>query len=84
MLKRISISTEVDDALSDGYPVVALESTLITHGLPNPENYQCAISAHDKIRAKGAVPATIAVLAGQIKVGLDTSEINQLIETENC
>ena len=84
MLKQISISTEVDNALSDGYPVVALESTLITHGLPNPENYQCAISAQDKIRAKGAVPATIAVLAGQIKVGLDPSEINQLIETENC
>ena len=84
MLKPISISAEVDSALSEGCPVVALESTLITHGLPNPENYQCAIIAQDKIRAKGAVPATIAVLAGQIKVGLDSSEINQLIETENC
>ena len=84
MLKRISISAEVDSALSEGCPVVALESTLITHGLPNPENYQCAISAQDQVRAEGAVPATIAVLGGQIKVGLDPSEINQLIETEDC
>ena len=51
MHNSISISAEVDSALSEGQPVVALESTLITHGLPNPENYQCAISAQ-------AVPST--------------------------
>ncbi|HAD36028.1 MAG TPA: pseudouridine-5-phosphate glycosidase, partial [Gammaproteobacteria bacterium] len=84
MLKWISISADVDSALSEGRPVVALESTLITHGLPHPENYQCAISAQDQVRAEGAVPATIAVLAGRIRVGLDPSEINQLVETEEC
>jgi pseudouridine-5'-phosphate glycosidase len=64
-------SQEVDEALEAGRPVVALESTLIAHGLPRPDNLQVARGIEDAVRAEGAVPATIAVVEGMLRIGLD-------------
>jgi pseudouridylate synthase len=64
-------TNEVSDALDAGRPVVALESTLIAHGLPRPENLQVARELEDTVRDEGAVPATIAVVEGMLRVGLD-------------
>ena len=74
----LHISPEVDGALHDGRPVVALESTLITHGLPWPENAATALSMEAAVRETGAVPATIAVLAGHLTVGLSREQIENL------
>ena len=77
------VQSDVADALADGRPVVALESTLISHGLPAPHNLQAAQKAETVIRAGGAVPATIAVIDGQVRVGLSTSELERLADTDN-
>ena len=74
----LRLSPEVDGALHDGRPVVALESTLITHGLPWPENAATALAMDAAVREAGAVPATIAVLAGHITVGLSREQIENL------
>ena len=71
-------SAEVADALRAGRAVVALESTLITHGLPHPANVETALAMEAAVRATGAVPATIAVLGGKITVGLSRAEIERL------
>src|ERR687893_324180 len=65
------ISPEVAEALAGGRPVVALESTLISHGLPRPRNLEVAREVEGAVRGAGAVPATVAVLRGQVRVGLD-------------
>ena len=62
---------EVSDALDAGRPVVALESTLIAHGLPRPENLEIARAVEEIVREEGAVPATIAVVEGMVRIGLD-------------
>jgi pseudouridylate synthase len=62
---------EVSDALDAGRPVVALESTLISHGLPRPENLEIAVAVEDVVREERAVPATIAVVEGMVRIGLD-------------
>ena len=77
----LSISPEVADALSDGRAVVALESTIITHGMPYPENLAMAGEVEAIVRAAGAVPATIALMAGKIRVGLTGRDLQQLAET---
>jgi pseudouridine-5'-phosphate glycosidase len=69
---------EVRAALAEGRPVVALESTVIAHGLPRPANVEVALAMEAAVRAEGAVPATIAVLDGRIAIGLDQSEIERL------
>jgi pseudouridine-5'-phosphate glycosidase len=74
----ISIHPEVAQALAGGKPVVALESTVITHGLPFPENGKLAKSLEAEIRAQGCVPATIAVLDGMICVGLQEKQLEKL------
>ena len=68
---QISIHPEVSDALADGRAVVALESTIISHGLPRPDNLRVAREIEDSVRAGGAVPATIAVVDGVPRSGLD-------------
>jgi pseudouridine-5'-phosphate glycosidase len=78
MAPGLSLSTEVADALRSNLPVVALESTLITHGLPWPENARTALAMEQAVRDAGAVPATIAVLGGSITVGVSSSEIERL------
>jgi pseudouridine-5'-phosphate glycosidase len=65
------LTREVSSALESGRPVVALESTLIAHGLPRPDNVRVAVEIEDAVRAEGAVPATIAVIEGMVHVGLD-------------
>ncbi|HEY8310063.1 MAG TPA: pseudouridine-5'-phosphate glycosidase, partial [Gemmatimonadaceae bacterium] len=69
---------EVYEALSLGLPVVALESTIISHGMPHPQNVDTARQVEAIVRAAGAVPATIAVLHGQMKVGLSEDELEFL------
>jgi pseudouridylate synthase len=76
--ERLSIDTRVADALRERRPVVALESTLISHGLPFPQNLEVARAAEDAVAAAGAVPATIAIRDGWIRVGLDGAELEQL------
>lgn len=78
MTERLSLSAEVADALRAGRPVVALESTLITHGLPHPANVETALAMEAAVRESGAVPATIAILAGKITVGLTRADIERL------
>jgi len=72
------IEPEVSSALDDGSAVVALESTLITHGLPHPHGLETALKAEDVIRSLGATPATIAVLDGKVRVGLPPEAIERL------
>lgn len=78
----LRVSAPVRAALAAGRPVVALESTVIAHGLPWPANIEVAGAMEDAIAAEGAVPATIAVLDGQIVVGLSTAEIQRLATEE--
>lgn len=74
----IATSSEVRQALVDGAPVVALESTIISHGMPYPQNVETAVSVEAQVRARGAIPATIAVMGGQPTVGLSLEEIEHL------
>ncbi|HKV83608.1 MAG TPA: pseudouridine-5'-phosphate glycosidase [Ktedonobacterales bacterium] len=78
MREYVRIAEHVAAALRAGHPVVALESTVIAHGLPRPANIQVAQAMEDAIRAEGATPATIAVMDGEIVVGLTTAEIERL------
>jgi pseudouridylate synthase len=77
-LSLYQISREVIQALRSGSPIVALESTVITHGLPYPQNLELARQMEAVIRSSGAVPATTAVLEGKIRVGLDESELERI------
>ena len=74
----LQISAEVQDALKNKKSVVALESTIISHGMPFPQNAQTAIEVEETIRKQGAVPATIAIIGGVMKVGLSKEEIELL------
>ncbi|KXG45006.1 pseudouridine-5-phosphate glycosidase [Tepidibacillus decaturensis] len=76
--KQIHIKEEVKDALASGRPVVALESTIITHGMPYPANVETALEVERIIREQGVIPATIAIINGVIKVGLTEEEIKDL------
>ena len=80
MHEHLHISPEVGAALDTGQPVVALESTLITHGLPRPINVDTALQMESAVRESGAVPATIAVLDGIVKLGITADEIRALAE----
>jgi pseudouridine-5'-phosphate glycosidase len=73
--RYLDIAPDVSHALRDGQPVVALESTIISHGMPWPENVETALRVERTVRDNGAVPATIAILGGRLKAGLTTDEI---------
>ena len=75
---KLEISGEVRAALEAGAPVLALESTIITHGMPHPENLETALLVEETCRAEGATPATIAILDGRIRVGLSPGELATL------
>lgn len=75
---KINFQAEVSDALRDGKPVVALESTVIAHGLPYPQNLKTAMTCEAAVRGNGAIPATIAVFGGEFCVGLNKDQIEQL------
>lgn len=79
----IAFSPEVSTALADGAPVVALESTIITHGMPWPDNLSTAGKVEATVRKAGAVPATIAVLNGTLHVGLSESELEALAKAKD-
>ena len=79
MLNRyLDIAPEVKKALDEGKPVVALESTIISHGMPYPQNKETALKVEEIIRSCGAVPATIAIIGGRLKAGLTAEEIDYL------
>lgn len=78
MNKYLDISPEVAAALAEGRPVVALESTIISHGMPYPQNVETALRVEQTIRDNGAIPATIAVIGGRLKAGLSPEEIEYL------
>ena len=78
MNQYLDIAPEVKAALDEGRPVVALESTIISHGIPYPQNVETALQVEQIIRDNGAVPATIAILGGRLKAGLSHDEIEYL------
>jgi pseudouridylate synthase len=80
MNEYLELGDEVGDALARGAPLVALESTIISHGMPYPRNVETALAVEAKVRASGAVPATIAILGGRLKAGLSEAEITALGE----
>ena len=79
--QHLDISPEVAQALAAGKPVVALESTIISHGMPYPKNVETALLVEQTLRENGAVPATIAVISGRLKAGLSHEEIEYLGRT---
>ena len=82
-MSLITLSPEVAEAKAAGKPIVALESTIITHGMPFPQNVQVARQVEAAIRAKGATPATIAVIDGTLFAGLTDAQLDQLAQAEN-
>ncbi|WP_312642335.1 pseudouridine-5'-phosphate glycosidase [Hydrogenoanaerobacterium sp.] len=76
--KYLEVSPEVQQAIEAGQPVVALESTIISHGMPYPKNVETALNVERVVRQNGAVPATIAIIGGKMKVGLTEEEITHL------
>jgi len=79
----LKLSEEVATAQSRNQPIVALESTIITHGMPYPANVEMARQVEEDIRANGAVPATIAILKGQLCIGLEDAELSELAQAKN-
>jgi pseudouridine-5'-phosphate glycosidase len=80
---KLNLHPEVETALAEGRAVVALESTLITHGFPSPENVDIARAIEEAVREHGAIPATIAILRGQISVGLTAEQLAYLGSAKN-
>lgn len=84
-LKRsgiLQIHPEVEEALASKKPVVALETALVTHGFPYPHNYELAASLEDIVRKQGAIPATIGLIGGRVKVGMERKDLEQLATLE--
>ena len=79
----LSVTPELQEALKEGKPVVALESTILSHGMPYPENLEFAHKVEEIIRDKGAVPATTAIIDGKLKVGLNDEELLLMCKAEN-
>lgn len=83
LVRYLDLTDEVREALENNRPVVALESTIIAHGMPYPRNVETALRVEEVIRENGAVPATIAILKGRLKVGLTREEVEYLGSNEN-
>jgi pseudouridylate synthase len=83
MISAIKYSSEVAQALKTGKPIVALESTIISHGLPRPSNLDVALECESIVRNGGAVPATIALLDGKILIGLEASELEAIANRDD-
>jgi pseudouridine-5'-phosphate glycosidase len=81
MKQYIEYSDEVQNAIDNGLPIVALESTIISHGMPYPQNVETAIRCEEIVRENGSVPATIAILNGKLKIGLSSEELDYLGKT---
>lgn len=78
----LDIHPDVEDAIKDKKPIVALESTIISHGMPYPKNVETALMVEETVRSNGAIPATIAIINGRLKVGLTNEEIEFLATNE--
>src|SRR5579859_8091965 len=83
MTEALDIREEARTALASGKPVVALESTVIAHGLPRPRNIETARAMEEAVRESGAVPATVGILDGRVIVGLTGVEIERLAEAKD-
>ncbi len=83
MNKYLDIQPEIREALGAGRPVVALESTILSHGMPWPENLGFAAEVEEAVRAEGAVPATMALMGGRIKVGLGKEDLEVMCRAED-
>lgn len=81
--KYLDIKPEVKKALEEGKPVVALESTIISHGMPYPKNVETAKNVEQLLRDRGVMPATIAILDGRLKVGINDEELERLGKNDN-
>ena len=81
--KYLSVTPEIQAALAEGRPVVALESTILSHGMPYPENLEFSHKVEEIIRAEGAIPATTAIIGGKLKVGLNSEELELMCRAEN-
>ena len=81
--KYLDIKAEVKQALSEGKPVVALESTILSHGMPYPQNLGFAAQVEEVIRSEGAIPATIALIGGRIKIGLEREDLGIMCRADN-
>ena len=82
MNQYLSVTPEIQEALAQGRSVVALESTILSHGMPYPENVEFAHKVEEIIRAEGAVPATTAIIGGKLKVGLTSDELELMCKAE--
>ncbi len=82
MNKYLSIAPQVQEALDKGLPVVALESTILSHGMPYPENVEFSHKVEEVIRGEGAVPATTAIIGGKLKVGLTAEELEIMCKAD--
>ena len=80
--KFMDINPEVEKALEEGTPVIALESTIISHGMPYPKNVETALAVEEVIRKNGAIPATIGIIKGRIKIGLTKDEVEYMAADE--
>lgn len=82
-MKPITLSAEVQHALDAHQPLVALESTLITHGLPQPTNFETALAMEQRVRDEGSIPATVCMFSGRFHVGLSEQELRELGATKD-
>eukprot|EP00039_Didymoeca_costata_P010428 m.140278 g.140278 ORF g.140278 m.140278 type:complete len:666 (+) comp14822_c0_seq3:251-2248(+) len=80
--KAFRLSEEVQTAFTQGAPVVALESTIVAHGMPSPDNLSCASKVQNIVRRKGATPATVAIIGGKVHIGLENHELETLANSE--
>ena len=80
--KYLSITPEIENALKEGKPVVALESTILSHGMPYPENVEFAHKVEEIVRGEGAIPATTAIIGGKLKVGLSSDELEIMCKAD--
>ena len=78
MKEYLVVSKEIKDAIENNKPVVALESTIISHGMPYPKNVETALKVEEIIRENGAIPATIAIINGKLSVGISPEQIDYL------
>lgn len=83
MNKYLEITPEINEALEKGTPVVALESTILSHGMPYPENVEFSHKVEEIVRAEGAIPATVAIMGGKLKIGLNAEELEIMCKAEN-
>ena len=83
MKNYLYVAPEIQEAIDNGKPVVALESTILSHGMPYPENLEFAHKVEEIIRAEGAIPATTAIIGGKLCVGLDIDQLEIMCKAEN-